>query len=92
MSKDRDDLARYLLQQTADDAPPYEVAIDYGKPASQMQARIERLEAALAEIVAFTEWAKDTDLSGDDWLTELRHPEQVTAKCVWDMAQKAGKL
>lgn len=50
-NKEREELARYLLQHSADDAPPYEVAIDYGKPVSQMQARIERLEAALDAII-----------------------------------------
>lgn len=75
-----------LARHNPDDAPHEPLSAE-----AQAWARVRVLEAVIAEIVAFTEWAKDTDLSGDDWLTELRHPEQVTAKCVWDMAQKAGK-
>jgi hypothetical protein len=54
----------------------------------RLQRENAELSQRLADIVAFTEWAKDTDISGEDFLTELRHPEQVTAKMVWDMATR----
>lgn len=82
-----DEMSKLKLYFGADDTPHEPLSQE-----AQAWARVRVLEAVIAEIVTFTEWAKDTDLSGDDWLTEFRHPEQVTAKCVWDMAQKAGKL
>lgn len=58
-----------LARHNPDDAPPDKVAVDYGKPVSEMQARIERYEAALDAIMSLENVDAANDMEGtrDFW-------------------------
>lgn len=98
--RDLENLARYLQQHSTEDEEQARYLQQHDLAEALVtrrerevvdiqRQRIMELEAVIAEIVTFTKWAKDTDLE-DDWLTELRRPQKITARMVWAIARKAG--